>query len=147
MISTDAKTNLYLSHERLSIGAGCSGRSARKYKNDCAQALTDPPHLVPRGAAALPLPTLRVVSGNGGLVGAQYAIIRLDRTSHAVRPYRRCLESLHYRATSVSAISSDVVYWPAATHATRHTAGVYGCGLHRRYLHPLRFDAHSPVLQ
>jgi hypothetical protein len=40
-ISTDAKTNLYLSHERLRIGAGCSGRSARKYKDDCAQALSD----------------------------------------------------------------------------------------------------------
>ena len=39
-LSTDAKTNLYLSHERLSIGAECSGPSARKYKNDCAQALT-----------------------------------------------------------------------------------------------------------
>jgi hypothetical protein len=39
LLSTDAKTNLYLSHERLSIDAGCSGRGARKYKNDCAQAL------------------------------------------------------------------------------------------------------------
>src|SRR5688500_9645147 len=39
LLSTDAKTNLYLSHGRLSIGAEYSGRSARKYKNDCAQAL------------------------------------------------------------------------------------------------------------
>jgi hypothetical protein len=36
-ISTDAKTNLYLSHGRLSIGAEYSGLSDRKYKNDCAQ--------------------------------------------------------------------------------------------------------------
>ncbi len=31
-LSTDAKTNLYLSHGRLSIGAECSGLSDRKYK-------------------------------------------------------------------------------------------------------------------
>jgi hypothetical protein len=39
LISTDAKLNLYLFLRKLSIGAECSGISARKYKNDCAQVL------------------------------------------------------------------------------------------------------------
>jgi hypothetical protein len=39
-LSTDAKLNLYLFLGKLSIGAKCGGLSARKYKNNCAQALT-----------------------------------------------------------------------------------------------------------
>jgi hypothetical protein len=38
-LSTDAKLNLYLFLGKPSIGAECSGLSARKYKNDCAQVL------------------------------------------------------------------------------------------------------------
>jgi hypothetical protein len=41
MISTDAKLNLYLFLGKLSIGAKCGGLSARKYKNNCAQALKE----------------------------------------------------------------------------------------------------------
>ncbi len=40
LVSTDAKLNLYLFLGKLSIGTACSGRGARKYKNNCAQALT-----------------------------------------------------------------------------------------------------------
>ena len=39
MVSTDAKTNLYLSHGRLSIGAEYIGLGARTYKNHCAPVL------------------------------------------------------------------------------------------------------------
>jgi hypothetical protein len=39
-ISTDAKLNLYLFLGKLSIDTECSGLGARKYKNNCAQALT-----------------------------------------------------------------------------------------------------------
>jgi DNA invertase Pin-like site-specific DNA recombinase len=39
LLSTDAKLNLYLFLGKLSIGAKCGGLSARKYKNNCAQAL------------------------------------------------------------------------------------------------------------
>jgi hypothetical protein len=38
-LSTDAKTNLYLSHGRLSIGAEYIGLGARMYKNHCAPVL------------------------------------------------------------------------------------------------------------
>jgi hypothetical protein len=38
-LSTDAKLNLYLFLGKLSIGTACSGRGARKYKNNRAQAL------------------------------------------------------------------------------------------------------------
>jgi hypothetical protein len=38
-LSTDAKTNLYLSHGKLSIGAECIGLGARTYKNYCALVL------------------------------------------------------------------------------------------------------------
>jgi hypothetical protein len=39
-ISTDAKLNLYLFLGKLSIDAECRGLGARKYKNNCAQALS-----------------------------------------------------------------------------------------------------------
>jgi hypothetical protein len=42
-VSTDAKLNLYLFLGKLSIGAKCGGLSARKYKNNCAQALNGIP--------------------------------------------------------------------------------------------------------
>ena len=38
-VSTDAQTNLYLSHGRLSIDAECIGLGARTYKNHCAPVL------------------------------------------------------------------------------------------------------------
>src|SRR6187200_3755561 len=52
-LSTDAQTNLYLSHGRLSIDAECIGLGARTYKNHCAPVLrgshTDF-HLTDRGS-------------------------------------------------------------------------------------------------
>src|SRR6187200_2573419 len=39
-VSTDAQTNLYLSHGRLSIDAECIGLGARTYKNHCALVLS-----------------------------------------------------------------------------------------------------------
>jgi hypothetical protein len=39
-LSTNAKLNLYLFLGKLSIDTECSGLGARKYKNNCAQALT-----------------------------------------------------------------------------------------------------------
>jgi len=42
MVSTDAQTNLYLSHGRLSIDAECIGLGARTYKNHCASVLISP---------------------------------------------------------------------------------------------------------